>query len=80
MLHSLVTRNNNSPGHPVFAHHRYWDDAMPDTATGATLNGSVGAGERLRSWRCFRENLLGGRRKIVHVAEKCHRLPNLLYS
>jgi len=42
--------------------------------------GSVGAGERLCAWRSFRENLLGGGRKIVHVAEKCHRLPNLLRS
>ena len=56
------------------------DNAMPDTATRATLNDSVGAGERLRAWCCFRENLLGGGRKIVHVAEKCHRLPNLLHS
>lgn len=55
-------------------------DAMPATATGATLNGSVGAGERLGAWRCFRENLLGGGRKSVHVAEKCHRLPNLRHS
>jgi len=37
-----------------------------------------GSVERLRAWRCFRENLLGGGRKIVYVAEKCHRLPNLL--
>ena len=56
------------------------DNAMPDIATGTTLNGSVGNGERLRAWLCFRENLLGGGRKIVHVAEKCHRLPNLLHS
>jgi hypothetical protein len=42
--------------------------------------GSVGAGNRRRAWRCFGENLLGGGRKIVHVAEKCHRLPNLLHS
>ena len=53
---------------------------MPDIATGATLNGSVGNGEWLRAWRCFRKNLLGGGRKFVHVAEKRHRLPNLLRS
>jgi hypothetical protein len=33
------------------------------------------------SWpRCFRENLLGGGWKFVHVAEKRDRLPNLLFG
>ena len=45
---------------------------------GTTLQDSVGAQDQLRARRCFGENLLGGRRMIVHVAEKSHQLPNLL--
>ena len=36
-------------------------------------HGSVGDGGRRGSRPCFRENLLGGRWKIVHVAEQCHQ-------